>query len=207
MTESSRKGVVLVACAPSGAGKTTLLSRLRAEFPGLRYSVSCTTRTPRPGERDGMDYHFLDRDEFLSRREAGYFAEWAEVHGNLYGTPLQAVLDNLDAGHDVLFDIDVQGAAQLRQNLGLGLYVFILPPSLAVLEARLRGRASDADEAVIRRLKNAPGEIARAAEFDCWVVNDDLDLAYDQFRAAYLAETLKPACRPGLLDEILGNKG
>lgn len=204
---SSRKGVVLVACAPSGAGKTTLLARLRAEFPALRYSVSCTTRAPRNGERDGVDYHFLDRGEFIRRREAGYFAEWAEVHGNLYGTPLQAVRDNLDAGNDVLFDIDVQGAAQLRQNLGLGLYVFILPPSLAVLEARLRGRASDADEAVARRLKNAPGEIARAAEFDCWVVNDDLDTAYDQFRAAYLAETLKPACRPGLLDEILGQKG
>ena len=204
MRQSSRKGVMLVACAPSGAGKTTLLARLRAEFPSLRYSVSCTTRAPRPGERDGVDYFFLDREEFLRRRDAGFFAEWAEVHGNLYGTPRQAVLDNLDAGRDVLFDIDVQGAAQLRASLGMGLYVFILPPSLAVLEARLRGRASDAAEAVAKRLQNAPGEIARAAEFDCWVVNDDLDTAYDEFRAAYLAETLKPACRPGLLDAILG---
>jgi guanylate kinase len=207
MKPNSRKGVVLVACAPSGAGKTTLLARLRSEFPGLRYSVSCTTRAPRPGERDGADYHFLDRAEFLRRRDAGFFAEWAEVHGNLYGTPRQAVLDNLDAGNDVLFDIDVQGAAQLRRSLGQGRYVFILPPSLAMLEARLRGRASDADEAVARRLANAPGEIARAAEFDCWVVNDDLDTAYDQFRAAYLAETLTPACWPGLLDSILGRKG
>ena len=126
------------------------------------------------------------------------------MHGNLYGTPRQAVLDNLDAGRDVLFDIDVQGAAQLRASLDGGRYVFILPPSLAVLENRLRKRGSDADEAVARRMRNAPGEIARAAEFDCWVVNDDLDAAYDQFRAAYLAATLRPACWPGLLDDILG---
>lgn len=204
---SRRKGLVFTVCAPSGTGKTTLLKRLLADSPGLRFSVSCTTRAPRAGERDGADYHFLDRETFLRRRDEGFFAEWAEVHGNLYGTPRQAVLDHLEAGSDVLFDIDVQGAAQLRQSLGQGCYVFILPPSLASLEARLRGRASDAAEVVARRLQNAPGEIARAAEFDCWVVNDDLETACRELRAAYLAEGLKPAYRPGLLESILGRTG
>jgi guanylate kinase len=199
---SSRLGLMLVICAPSGTGKSTLTARLRAEFPRLGYSVSCTTRSPRPGEVDGRDYHFLEHDEFQRRRKAGFFAEWAEVHGNCYGTPRQALADMLAAGQDVLFDIDVQGAAQLRASMG-GCHVFLMPPSLDALRARLLGRASD-DEVVIRkRLGNAPGELACAPDFDYWIVNDDLDAAYDRLRAVYLAEGLRPALNPGLLETVL----
>ena len=140
---TQRAGVVLVLCAPSGTGKTTLVRRLREEFPQFAYSVSCTTRAPREGEVDGRDYHFLTHEEFVRRRDAGFFAEWAEVHGNFYGTPLAATLATIEAGQDLLFDIDVQGAAQLRTSLPQGTYVFILPPSRVELERRLRSRGTD----------------------------------------------------------------
>ena len=202
-----RNGVVLVVCAPSGAGKTTLIKRLTAEFPHIAYSVSCTTRAPRAGEVDGKDYHFLTREAFEQRRENGGFAEWANVYGHLYGTPLAPTLEMLRHGHDVIFDIDVQGAAQLRLTLPQGLCVFVLPPSLAALEARLRSRAADDDEAIRRRLDTAAHEIRQAHWFDAWVVNDDLETAYDQFRSAYVAATLAPRHRPALLRCILENGG
>ena len=202
---SNRRGLMLVICAPSGTGKSTLTNRLREEFPRLAFSVSCTTRAPRDGETDGVDYHFLKREEFIARRDAGYFAEWAEVHGNFYGTPKQALTEMLEDGRDVLFDIDVQGAAQLRESMGEGCHVFLFPPSFKTLEDRLLGRGTDADEVVRRRLDNAPGEIRQAVNFDHWVVNDNLEQAYDELRAVYLAEGLRPAYRPTLPDEILGN--
>jgi len=204
---SKRLGLMLVICAPSGTGKSTLTNRLRAEFPRLAFSVSCTTRAPRGKEQDGVDYHFLDRDEFIARRDAGYFAEWAEVHGNFYGTPKQALTEMLQAGRDVLFDIDVQGAAQLRQSMGQGCHVFLFPPSFKILKDRLLGRGTDADEVVRRRLDNAPGEIRQAVHFDYWVVNDDLQTAYDELRAVYLSEGLRPAYRPTLVEDILGDDG
>ena len=151
-TITSRSGVLLVVCAPSGTGKTTLIQRLRDEFPNFAYSISCTTRAPRGHETDGKDYHFLSVEEFLRRREAGFFAEWANVHGNYYGTPLAPVLETLKAGQDVLFDIDVQGAAQLHLSLPRGQYVFLLPPSLSELERRLRGRGTDDEASIARRL-------------------------------------------------------
>ena len=135
-----RSGIVLVLCAPSGTGKTTLTRRLLTEFPRFAFSVSYTTRKPRNGEVDGKDYHFVTVEAFLRLRDAGFFAEWAEVHGNFYGTPLKATLDLLDEGRDVLFDIDVQGARQLRASLQRGRYVFIMPPSRDELEHRLRAR-------------------------------------------------------------------
>ncbi|WP_461210887.1 guanylate kinase [Desulfocurvus sp. DL9XJH121] len=206
MTE--RTGLMLIICAPSGTGKSTLVARLRNEFQRLAFSVSCTTRAPRPGERDGVHYHFLTREEFMRRKDDGFFAEWAEVHGNFYGTPKPGLTEMLREGRDVLFDIDVQGAAQLRESMpGQGCHVFLFPPSLAALRERLLGRNSDADVVVRRRLDNAPGEIARAVEFDFWIVNDDLDAAYDALRAAYLAEGLKPAYRPGLPQEVLDGVG
>ena len=135
-----RRGLPLVICAPSGAGKSTLVGRLTAEFP-MEFSISCTTRKPRGNEKDGVDYIFLDRETFLDRRGLGYFAEWAEVHGNFYGTPLKPVQDRLAQGRDMLFDIDVQGAAQLSLSLPEARFVFILPPSLEELERRLRDDA------------------------------------------------------------------
>ena len=198
-----RFGVPLIICAPSGTGKTTLVQRLRQEFPNFAYSVSCTTRAPRGQEVDGKDYHFLSVEEFLRRRDAGAFAEWANVHGNYYGTPLGPVLDTLKAGRDLLFDIDVQGAAQLHLSLPRGVYVFLLPPSMSELERRLRGRGTDEEASIARRLANADAEIRQAHWFDAWIVNDDLDAAYDHLRAVYLAATLNSAHRPALALSIL----
>ncbi|MBD5626965.1 MULTISPECIES: guanylate kinase [unclassified Desulfovibrio] len=198
-----RQGIALVLSAPSGAGKTTLVRRLRAEFPAIGYSVSCTTRAPREGEVNGRDYTFLSRPDFERRRAAGEFAEWAEVHGNLYGTPLAPVEAMLAEGRDALFDIDVQGAAQLKLNLEAATFVFILPPSLTELERRLRLRGQDDEEVIERRLANARRELREAAWYDALVVNDDLDGAYDRLRAAYLAATLAPARNPRLVDSLL----
>ena len=132
-----RQGIALVLSAPSGTGKTTLVKMLREEFPRLSYSISCTTRAPREGEQDGRDYHFLSRERFLQLKDEGYFAEWAEVHGNFYGTPLAPVREMLREGKDVLFDIDVQGARQVKTSLPEAFFAFILPPSLEELRRRV----------------------------------------------------------------------
>ena len=201
--KNRRAGVPLVICAPSGTGKTTLVQRLRSEFPHFGFSVSCTTRSPRAGEIDGKDYHFISEQEFLERRKQGYFAEWARVHNNFYGTPLAPVRDMLESGRDLLFDIDVQGAAQLRLTLPRGHYVFLLPPSMSELARRLRTRGTDDETSIARRLANAEQEIRQAHWFDAWIINDDLDRAYDQLRAFYLTATLAPVLCPGLATSIL----
>ena len=185
-------GMILVISAPSGTGKSTLIRRLTGEFKAFAFSVSCTTRAPRPGEMDGREYHFLTREEFERRREAGFFAEWAEVHGNFYGTPRKATEELLLAGRDVIFDIDVQGARQLKENMGQGCYVFIFPPSREALKMRLTGRGTDSPETIARRLAGARHEIAESHWFGHWIINDDLTLAYDQLRAVYLAEKTRP---------------
>ena len=198
-----REGIALVLSAPSGAGKTTLIKRLLAEFPHFGYSVSCTTRRPRQGEVHGKDYFFLSREEFERRRAEQSFAEWAEVHGNFYGTPLAPVKEMLRQGQDVLFDIDVQGAAQLKLTLEEAAFAFILPPSMAELESRLRGRGLDDEETIQRRLNNARREMLETRWYDALVVNDDLDAAYDALRAVYLAATLAPGRNPRLVEELL----
>ena len=172
-----REGIALVLSAPSGAGKTTLVKRLLAEFPHIGYSVSCTTRQPRQGEVDGKDYIFLSHEEFEQRRVQGYFAEWAEVHGNFYGTPLAPVKEKLHQGQAVLFDIDVQGAAQLKLSLSEATFAFILPPSLHELENRLRGRGLDDEPTIARRLVNARSEILQAR----WYKHDG-DCDTDRFK-------------------------
>ena len=198
----SRSELPLIICAPSGAGKTTLTGRLRQEFP-LHFSVSCTTRSPRSGEVDGQDYYFLDRENFIAQRRRGLFAEWAEVHGNFYGTPLQPLRERLAQGEDMLFDIDVQGAAQLALTLPEARFVFIFPPSLAELEARLRKRGADTEDSILLRLANAQNEIRQSHWFNAWIINDDLDKAYDELRAFYLSSTLGPTLRPGVIHTIL----
>lgn len=198
-----RPGIALVLCAPSGAGKTTLSRRLLDDFPAFAFSVSCTTRDPRPGEVDGRDYAFLSKESFITLREAGHFAEWAEVHGNFYGTPLAATLETLASGRDLLFDIDVQGAKQLKETLPQAYFVFILPPSKAVLERRLRGRGSESEESVAKRMANAGREIAQAVWFDALVINDSLDEAYADLVAAYRAATLSPGRRPDIVTEFI----
>lgn len=198
-----RKGIALVISAPSGAGKTTLLQRLLREFPQFGYSISCTTRQPRQGEVDGKDYVFLSREEFEQRRAQGYFAEWAEVHGNLYGTPLAPVQDSLQRGQDVLFDIDVQGAAQLKLSLAEAVFIFILPPSMTELERRLRSRALDDEATIERRMANARQEMLESRWYDALVINDDLDTAYDALRSVFVAASLAPFRSPDLPEALL----
>lgn len=198
-----RKGIALVISAPSGAGKTTLLQRLLREFPQFGYSISCTTRQPRQGEVDGKDYVFLSREEFEQRRAQGYFAEWAEVHGNLYGTPLAPVQDSLQRGQDVLFDIDVQGAAQLKLSLAEAVFIFILPPSMTELEHRLRSRALDDEATIERRMANARQEMLESRWYDALVINDDLDTAYDALRSVFVAASLAPFRSPDLPEALL----
>ncbi len=201
-TPDTRTGVLLIVCAPSGTGKTTLTKLLREEFPAIKYSVSCTTRTPRQGEINGKDYIFLEKNSFLQQRTTGYFAESACVHGNWYGTPLEPLENMLRSGHDVLFDIDVQGAAQLRLALPRGRFVFLFPPSLKELGLRLNNRGTDTAEAIEKRLAIATTEMQAAHWFDAWIVNDDLQTAYAQLRAFYIAATLSPALRPQFVAQL-----
>ncbi|HKK32291.1 MAG TPA: guanylate kinase [Desulfomicrobiaceae bacterium] len=200
---NQRTGTLLVISAPSGAGKSTLIARLRKKFPGFGFSVSCTTRPPREGEVDGKDYHFITKDLFLDRISSGSFAEWAEVHGNYYGTPKQEVLETLAGGRDMILDIDVQGARQVRENMGIGCFVFLFPPSREALKARLVGRGTDSEEVIARRLVNAEEEIRQGTLFDHWIVNDDLDRAFEELKAVYVAAKTRPVCNPTLLDTIL----
>ena len=191
MTTETREGVLLVVSAPSGAGKTSLVRGLLERDPGLSLSVSCTTRPPRPGERDGVDYHFLERDAFSALADDGGFIEHAEVFGNLYGTRSADVRRIIDAGGDLILEIDWQGARQVREHLPGAVGIFILPPSLAELERRLRGRGTDAEDVIARRLAQAKADIAHFAEYDYAVVNDRLDEAIAALGAVVAAERLR----------------
>jgi guanylate kinase len=182
-------GRLFVISAPSGAGKTTLLSRVMARIPGLVFSVSHTTRLPRPGECDGVDYHFVSHADFLAMIDQGNFLEHAEVHGNLYGTSRSAVQKQLEAGKDVVLDIDVQGAAILRGSGQLeAAYVFIAPPGMAELEKRLRGRGTESEERIRLRLKNARHELQAAGQYEYLVINEDIAEATELLAAIILAE-------------------
>ncbi len=200
---ATRKGTVLVVCAPSGAGKTTLIKRLREEFPTFGFSISYTTRKAREGEVDGVDYKFVSVNDFKEKRDAGFFAEHAKVHGNCYGTPLKPSEAMLQAGQDLIFDVDVQGAAQLRLTIPSAVYIFILPPSIDELRRRLQQRGSDSQEHITQRISNAMYEIQEAHKFDCIIVNDNLDVAYDQLRSVYVSATLRPEQNPSIFTPFL----
>ncbi|WP_147820912.1 guanylate kinase [Salidesulfovibrio onnuriiensis] len=200
-----RHGLIMVVCAPSGTGKSTLISRLREEIANFGFSISYTTRAPRGQERDGREYHFVSRDKFIAMRSRGEFAEWAEVHGNFYGTAIQPIHDMLAEGKDILFDIDVQGALQLRKAFPTGIFVYLLPPSKAELERRLRGRGTDSEESIVRRMENALGELKQAGEFDYWVVNDDLDQAFEDLKAVYHAGCNTPGLRPEMVENMINS--
>ncbi|MDI6872849.1 guanylate kinase [Candidatus Solincola sp.] len=184
-----RRGRLFVVAGPSGAGKGTLIAELLKRYPRARLSVSATTRDPRPGEREGVDYHFLDREEFLRRAGEGEFLEWAEVHGNLYGTPRGAVEEWLNEGHDVILEIDVQGARQVRERMPEAVTVFVEPPSLEALEERLRRRGTESEEELRRRLRNAVRESGEKGGFRHVVVNDDLQRAVEELCAIYEKES------------------
>jgi guanylate kinase len=171
------KGNIFVITAPSGAGKTTLVLALLAAEPTVQLSVSYTTRSPRPGEVDGKDYHFASREQFMEMSERGDFLEHAEVHGNLYGTSQTWINEAVAGGRDLLLEIDWQGAQQVRRIYPDAIGVFILPPSAAILERRLRNRGKDSDTAIAQRLANARDEIAHLEEFDYVIVNEHIDEA------------------------------
>lgn len=181
----------VILSAPSGGGKTTIAKRLLAARADLGYSVSCTTRAPRAGEVDGRDYHFLDRAEFERRRDAGEFAEWAPVHGNLYGTLKSEVRRVLDGGQHVMMDLDVQGAKAFHAAFPQSVLVFVLPPSAEVLRDRLATRSTEGVEALALRLRNARDELHAIADYHYVVVNDDLDLAVAQVGAIIDVESMR----------------
>jgi len=182
-------GLLLVLSAPSGCGKTTILKRVMQDLPGLVFSVSHTTRQPRPGEIDGVHYHFIEAATFtaIRTRQPAGFLEWAEVHGNMYGTSVDEVEKHRRAGNDVILDIDVQGAAQVRQRAE-PVTIFIAPPSLAELECRLRGRGTESEATIALRLNNARKELACSGSYDYLIVNDRLDEAVASLRSIIIAE-------------------
>lgn len=198
-----RDGVLFVISAPSGAGKTSLCKEIVDIIPGLRHSVSYTTRPIRNGEVEGVDYHFVDPQTFARMVAADAFAEWAEVHGNRYGTALATLDTARQTGCDLLLDIDCQGAVQLKAKQVQGVNIFILPPSMTELDRRLRERQTDSDAVIERRLVNARGEIAQAGWYDYWVFNDDFNLALDQLKSIITAETCRAARYHGVVEDLL----
>ena len=200
------RGDLFIVSSPSGAGKTTLIRRV-LEDPRiggtLHFSVSHTTRPPRTGERNGVEYHFVDEAGFRAIEERGGFLEWAVVHGNLYGTSRAEVEPRLENGLDVLLDIDVQGARQVRSHVPEAVKVIVFPPSREVLEARLRARASDAPEVVRRRLAAARKEMEEWGEFDYAIINEDLEAAVDELRSILVARRAGKSRRRERLESIL----
>jgi guanylate kinase len=192
---SSRRPSVIVVSAPSGAGKTTVLTRLLGEVTGLRFSVSHTTRAPRAGEVDGVAYHFVDRSRFEALVEQRRMLEWAEVHGSLYGTGHSEYERAEREGIDLLLDIDVQGAAQVRKALPDAVTILILPPSYQVLESRLRGRGLDDERVVSQRLAVAAGEAARFPEYDYLLINEEIEACVGDLRAVVRAARCRASRR------------
>jgi guanylate kinase len=184
-------GNVFMVVAPSGAGKSTLVNALLARDAGIELSISYTTRAPRPGETDGREYHFTDAADFLARRGRGEFLEWAEVHGHYYGTSLPWIEQRLGSGRDVLLEIDWQGARQVRSALPQSIGIFILPPSIEALEARLHKRGQDSPQVIARRLLAAGAEISHAAEFDYVIINERFDHALGDLAAVVTATRLR----------------
>jgi len=172
-----------VIAAPSGAGKSSLVNALLQSEPSVKLSISCTTRAPRPGEQHGREYIFLSETDFLKRQQEGEFLESASVHGNYYGTSRTTVSDHTDAGHDVVLEIDWQGAQQIRKHYPEAVGIFILPPSLATLEDRLRKRAQDSEEVIARRVQAASSEIEHAPEFEYVIINTEFEVALNQLIA------------------------
>jgi guanylate kinase len=203
---SIRRGLLLILSSPSGAGKSTLARRLMEWDPTMRFSVSATTRAPRPGEVDGREYYFRSRAEFEAMVAAGEMLEHAEVFGNFYGSPKGPVQAAMAEGRDTLFDIDWQGGQQIR-NSALGrdvVSVFVLPPSIAELDRRLRGRAQDSDEVIDGRMAKSQAEISHWAEYDYVLVNDDLDKTFNDLLTILQAERMRRDRQPGLTDFVRG---
>ena len=203
-----RKGLLIILSSPSGAGKSTLAKRLMEWDPTLSFSVSATTRAPRPGEKDGREYFFRSRDEFEAMVAAGEMLEHAEVFGNLYGSPKGPVERAMKEGRDTLFDIDWQGGQQVKQAMGDDVVsIFVLPPSIAELERRLRSRGQDSDEVIAGRMAKSEAEISHWAEYDYVLINEDLDRAEADLKTILMAERMRRDRQPGLSDFVRGLNG
>ncbi|HIJ36882.1 MAG TPA: guanylate kinase, partial [Deltaproteobacteria bacterium] len=187
------KGQLFVISAPSGAGKTTIVEALRRRYQDLAYSISHTTRLPRKGEMDGKDYHFVSRDVFEKMIEEGHFLEWAEVYGNLYGTSFSTLEEKLASGSDILLDLDTQGGKNIRSRFPNSVLIFLLPPSLEILENRLRKRATDSEEVIGRRMREAVCDIRNCTWYDYLIINDDLEAAIRETVAVILSERCRGA--------------
>lgn len=189
--KSNKRGMIIVISAPSGAGKTTLVELLRKDFPDIYRSVSCTTRSERKGEAHGKDYIFVSEEKFREMVKKNEFAEWAEVHGNMYGTPKDALEKNLAGGKDVLLDIDVQGAEKIRELYPDGLFIFIMPPSIEILRDRLLSRQTENKDSLEIRLKQAVNEMKYRFHYDYTIVNEDLRTAERELKSIIEKEKKK----------------
>ena len=200
----NRRGLLIILSSPSGAGKSTLAKRLMEWDPEIRFSVSATTRTPRSGEEHGREYYFQSRDEFQEMAAKGDMLEHAEVFGNFYGSPRKPVQDAIENGRDVLFDIDWQGGQQISRSALADsvVSIFILPPSIAELENRLKGRGQDSDEVIEGRMSKSRDEISHYAEYDYVLVNDDLEATWERLQSILNAERLRSTRQPRLVDHI-----
>ena len=186
-----KRGLLIVVSGASGTGKGTVCKKILADMPEVAYSISATTRAPRPGETDGKEYYFISRDEFKAWIAEGKFLEFADVYGNFYGTPLNKIEERLNRGEDILLEIDVQGALNVKRKCPDGIYIFLLPPSLEELKRRIEGRGTETAESLQRRLDNAIAEIKIGREYNYVVVNDTVDNAVAQIKAILVAERCK----------------
>lgn len=193
-------GILFIVSAPSGAGKTTLCRKAVDYFPDLRHSVSYTTRSPRDGEKDGIDYHFITKEAFQKMINKGEFLEWAEVHGNRYGTSFNDTKKLLAGGLDIILDVDVQGARQIKLQIS-GVFIFVLPPSLEDCEKRIRNRGKDSYEAILSRLENARNEIKEVMWYEYVIINENLEEAFERLKSVIVSERSK---RERMMDKLNG---
>lgn len=199
----AEEGLLLIISGPAGVGKGTVCQVLCRENEGFYYSVSLTTRPPRPGERDGVNYHFVTEDEFMKQRNGGNLLEWAKVHRNYYGTPAHLVEQKRKEGRDVILEIDIQGARQIRQNTQTGVFVFLLPPTMQDLLQRIKSRGADSPEEIERRFAVAYQELKELEKYDYLVINDDMEAAVADLKAIVVAEKCRVWRHPHILKQLL----
>ena len=188
LEQEDNRGNLIILSGPSGVGKGTILSALMTDYDDIHYSISATTRKPRSGEKDGNDYYFMSEDKFKSLVEKDEFLEWAKVHNNYYGTPKKYVEENLDQGEDVILEIDIQGAHQIKEKYPEGVFIFLLPPSLEELKSRIYQRGTETEKAIKTRLKNAKKEMSTVEDYDYAIVNDEIKTTVNKLKSIIIAE-------------------